>query len=353
MTLTVLSVSYPLAKVLPSTAGGAEQVLATIDRALVLEGHRSLVLAPEGSRCHGLLIPAKVPLGMLDEAAKAHSRRIFKELLEHVLARYAVDVVHMHGLDFSEYMPDGDVPIVVSLHLPMSWYPAHALQPSGPNEKLVCVSRFQALTAPRSAHIACVIPNGVDLDGFGSPRKSGNYLLAMGRICPEKGLHFAIEAAEQAELNLIIAGTVYQYPEHRRYFDSEIAPRLNDRIRFIGPVGGERKRSLLAGAKCLLLPSLVHETSSLIAMESMAAGTPVVAWRNGALPELISDGQTGFLASSVDEMVQAIARLDEIDRQACRQEAGNKFDAREMVSGYLKLYERAARELAIPEFEAA
>ena len=353
MTLTVLSVSYPLAKVLPSTAGGAEQVLATIDRALVRAGHRSLVLAPEGSRCHGLLVPAKIPLGTLDETAKAHSRRIFKALLEHILGRYAVDVVHMHGLDFSEYLPEGDIPTVVSLHLPLSWYAPHALQPTAPNKKLVSVSAFQARTAPRDAHSACVIPNGVDLDGFGSPRKSGNYLLVMGRICPEKGLHFAIEAAEQAQLNLIIAGAVYHYPEHRRYFDSEIAPRLNQRIRFIGPVGGERKRRLLAGAKCLLLPSLVHETSSLIAMESLAAGTPVIAWPNGALPELISDGQTGFLASSVAEMAQAIARLDEIDRQACRQEAENKFDARVMVSGYLRLYERAARELAIPEFEAA
>src|SRR5262249_55497720 len=166
----------------------------------------------------------------------------------------------------------------------------------------------------------------------------------MGRICPEKGLHFAIEAAEQAQVNLIIAGTVYEYPEHRHYFDSQIAPLLNDRIRFIGPVGGERKRSLLAGAKCLLVPSLVPATSSLIAMEAMAAGTPVVAWRNGALPELISPGRTGFLASSVEEMTHAIARLDEIDRQACRQQAESQFDAREMVSRYLKLYERAARE---------
>ena len=353
MTLTVLSVSYPLAQVLPSSAGGAEQVLATIDRGLVLKGHRSLVLAPEGSRCHGLLIPAKISLGTLDERAKAHSRRIFKELLEHILERYAVDVVHMHGLDFSEYLPEGAIPTVISLHLPLSWYAAHALQPTGPNRKLVSVSAFQARTAPRNAHIACVIPNGVDLDGFGSPRKSGSYLLAMGRICPEKGLHFAIDAAEQAQLNLIIAGTVYEYPEHRRYFDSEIAPRLNQHVRFIGPVGGERKRSLLAGAKCLLLPSLVHETSSLIAMESLAAGTPVIAWPNGALPELISPGQTGFLASSVREMAQAIARLDEIDRRACRREAENKFDARVMVSRYLQLYARAARELAIPEFEAA
>jgi glycosyltransferase involved in cell wall biosynthesis len=353
LTLTVLSVSYPLAKVAPGTAGGAEQVLATIDRALVHQGHRSLVLAPEGSRCHGLLIPAQIPSGTLDDLAKAQSRLTFKELLDHTLVRYSVDVVHMHGLDFSEYLPDHDLPLIVSLHLPLNWYAPHALQPSQPNTKLVSVSRFQARTAPPDAHIACVVPNGVDLHRFRPTRTSGNYLLAMGRICPEKGLHLAIEAAERAQVNLIIAGTVYEYPEHRRYFDSVIAPRLNDRIRFIGPVGGKHKRSLLAGAKCLLIPSQVHETSSLIAMEAMAAGTPVIAWCRGALPDLISDGCTGFLVSSVEEMAHAIARIAEIDRWACRREAENKFDAREMVSRYLKLYQRAARESAIPELQAA
>lgn len=353
VTLTVLSVSYPLAKVAPGTAGGAEQVLATIDRALVQQGHKSLVLAPAGSRCKGLLIPAQIPVGTLDEAAKAQSRLIFKELLERTLAHYPVDVVHMHGLDFPEYLPDDDVPIVVTLHLPLTWYAPGALQPSQPNTKLVSVSHFQARTAPADAHIACVIPNGVDLQGFATPGISGNYVLAMGRICPEKGVHLAIEAAERAQVNLIIAGTVYEYPEHRRYFDSMIAPRLNGRIQFIGPVGGERKQNLLAGAKCLLIPSQVHETSSLIAMEAMAAGTPVIAWRRGALPEVVADGHTGFLVSSLEEMAHAINRISEIDRWTCRSEAENKFDGREMVSRYLKLYERAAREPAIPELLAA
>src|SRR5690348_3218889 len=115
MRLTVLSVSYPLAKVSSGTAGGAEQVLATIDRALVRDGHRSLVLAPEGSHCYGLLIPALIPSGVLDDVARREARKVFKQLLERTLARFSVDVVHMHGLDFSEYLPVGDVPLVVSL----------------------------------------------------------------------------------------------------------------------------------------------------------------------------------------------------------------------------------------------
>jgi glycosyltransferase involved in cell wall biosynthesis len=353
MRLTVLSVSYPLAKVSPATAGGAEQVLATIDKALVRDGHRSLVLAPEGSRCQGLLISAQIPSGTLDDAAKRDACKVFKHLLDRTLTRYSVDVVHMHGLDFSEYLPEANVPVVVSLHLPLGWYAPHALQRPKRNTTLVCVSDFQARTAPAESQIDCVIPNGVDLDEFRPASRAGNYVLAMGRICPEKGLHLALDAAEPVGVKLILAGTVFEYPEHRKYFDSMIAPRLNDRVQFIGPVGGERKRDLLAGAKCLLIPSQVNETSSLAAMEAMAAGTPVVAWRSGVLPEIVSDGRTGFLGSSVDEMAEAINHVPCIDRQECRREAEERFDARPMFSRYLSLYEDVANIASQPELQAA
>jgi len=353
MPLTVLSVSYPLARVSPGTAGGAEQVLGTIDRALVRDGHRSLVLAPEGSRCCGFLIPAQIPSGVLDDAAKGEARKLFKQLLERTLGRFSVDVVHMHGLDFSEYLPDGDIPVVVSLHLPLAWYARDALQSKRPNTTLVSVSNFQARTAPAQAQINCVISNGVELDEFRPAQRAGNYVLAMGRICPEKGFQFAIDAAEKAGVKFILAGTVFEYAEHRKYFDCAIAPRLKERVRFIGPVGGERKPDLLGGAKCLLIPSLVKETSSLAAMEAMAAGTPVIAWRSGALPEIVEDGRTGFLVSSVDEMADAIARVESIDREECRREAEERFDANNTVSQYLTLYRELACASLTPELQAA
>jgi glycosyltransferase involved in cell wall biosynthesis len=352
MPLTVLSVSYPLAKVSPATAGGAEQVLGTIDKALVRDGQRSIVLAPEGSRSDGLLIPAQVPSGVLDDGAKREARKVFKHLVDRTLAHFSVDVVHMHGLDFSEYLPEADVPVVVSLHLPLDWYAPHGLQFKPPNTVLVCVSDFQARTAPAEFQIDSVIPNGVDLDEFRLTRRTGNYAIAMGRICSEKSFHLAIEAAERAGVNLILAGAVFEYPEHRGYFDSMIAPRLNEHVRFIGPVGGKRKRDLLAGAKCLLIPSLVKETSSLVAMEAMAAGTPVIAWRSGALPEIVAGGRTGFLVSSIDEMAEAIARVECIDRQECRTEAEERFDADKMIAQYLALYQQPAC-LSLPELQAA
>ena len=353
MRLTVLSVSYPLAKVSPRTAGGAEQVLATIDKTLLLEGHRSLVLAPEGSRCHGLLIPVAVPSGSLDQTAKQEARRAFKRALDRALDHYSVDVVHMHGLDFFDYLPDSDVPVVVSLHLPLEWYDQRALLPLPRNITRVFVSEVQARTACPEFAINCVIPNGVDLDELRPVHKRGDYVVAMGRVCPEKGFHLALDAAERAGQKLILAGTVFDYPEHRSYFESMIAPRLTERIRFIGPVGGEHKRQLLGGAKCLLTSSLANETSSLIAMEAMACGTPVIAWRSGALPEVVRDEKTGFLVSSTEEMANAITRVHQINRDECRREAERRFDSRVMVSRYVDLYERVASKTEIPELLAA
>jgi len=352
--LTVLSVGFPLARISPETAGGAEQVLLSLDRGLVAEGHRSIVLAPLGSRCHGLLIPAQVPGGRLDEPAKREARRSFQRALERALARFSTDLVHMHGLDFDQYLPQQqDVPVVVSLHLPLSWYQAEALRPSRPNMALVCVSKSQRATAARDNDIMAVVPNGVDVEEFTSSRGKGSYALVLGRICPEKAHHLAIEAAERAQVNLFIAGTVFDYPEHRRYFDTIVRPRLGPYARFLGAVGGGRKTQLLRGARCLLIPSQAPETSSLVAMEAIAAGTPVIAWRSGALPEIVADGRTGFIVSSVEEMADAIRRAALISPETCRREAQRRFDGRQMISRYLDLYRTMACEANTQERRAA
>ncbi len=338
MPLTVLSVSYSLAHVSRQTAGGADQELATLDAALGQDGHRSLVLAPAGSRCNGLLIPAQIPRGVLDDDAKHEARRIFKHQIDRILNEFSVDVVHMHGLDFYDYLPSRQLPVVVSLHLPMCGYAADALCHLGPDVTFVAVSESQARTAPTDVRINAVIQNGVDLSHFRPQKRKSNYALAIARICPEKGLHLAIDAAERAGVTLIIAGSVFDYSEHRDYFDSMILPRLNERIRFVGLVGGARKANLLAGARCLLVPSLAPETSSLVAMEAMASGTPVVAFPSGALSEIVAHRRTGFLVNDAEEMADAIVACNSIAPQVCRNEAEQKFSSTRMFAEYLDLY---------------
>jgi len=349
MPLTVLSVAYPLARVAPGTAGGAEQVLLTIDRELVRRGDRSLVIAAAGSRCSGLLIPVRIPARELDESAKQQARHSFKDSIDRALANHPIDVVHMHGLDFNECLPDtdgpvADVPIVVTLHLPLAWYSRAALKSCPANIKLVAVSRAQAATAPPGTNIAATVSNGIELSGYSPRNQRGNYALVMGRICPEKGIHLALDAAERAGIPAILAGKVFDYPEHREYFEQIVKPRLNKRVRFIGTVGGQRKAQVLAGAKCLLLASQAPETSSLIAMEALASGTPVVAWRSGALDEIVGHGRTGWLVSSVEEMASAVSRVGEIESHECRREAERRFSSERMMSGYMGIYRSAVAE---------
>ena len=353
MPLTVFNVAYPLAPVSEATAGGAEQILLTLDRGLIQHGHRSLVLAAAGSRCHGLLLPVEIPSGNLDEQAKQEARRQFRLALAQALERHSVDIIHMHGIDFHEYLPDCDLPIVISLHLPLSWYARRALTNVRENISLVCVSHSQARTAPAAVQITRVIPNGVDLDRFHVARRKGDYVLYMGRICPEKGLHLAIDAAERAGATLLIAGTVFDYPEHRDYFERMIRPRLGHNAVFIGAVGGRRKAYLLAGAKCLLIPSQARETSSLIAMEAIASGAPVIAWRSGALPEIVTEGRTGFLVSSVQDMAQAIANISNLGAATCRRKAERRFSSERLISSYLDLYNEFATHKTVQELQAA
>jgi glycosyltransferase involved in cell wall biosynthesis len=341
MRLTVLNVGYPLALVSESTAGGAEQVLAMLDEALVGAGHRSLVIAPEGSQVRGHLLPIPESGRELNDEVHAVAILHQRAALRSALARFSVDVVHMHGIDFLNYLPDEGVPVLVTLHLPPSWYPPAVFHLTRPNTYLVCVSHSQARGCPAEANIRAIVPNGVRLEQFRPGRRKRDYVMSMGRICPEKGFHLALDAARRSGISLFLAGNVFGYASHQNYFDEQIRPRLVGGHRFLGEIGPTRKRHLLAGARCLLAPSLVSETSSLVAMEALASGTPVVALPKGALVELIQHGHSGFLVNTVDEMVDAIRATEDVDPAVCRQEAETRFSAGRMCQLYLTLYGRA------------
>ena len=160
----------------------------------------------------------------------------------------------------------------------------------------------------------------------------------LARVCPEKGHHLALEAAHAASVPLLIGGEIYPYPAHRDYYQSKVQPLLDSSRRFLGPIGWSRKRRLLAAARCVLIPSLAPETSSLVAMEAAAAGTPVIAFASGALAETVEHGRSGFLVNSVAEMAKAIGRADEIRAEDCRRIARVRFSREAMTKRYLALY---------------
>ena len=338
-TKTVLSVAYPFAAVGPDAVGGAEQVLATVEAGLVERGYRSVVAAHAESSVEGTLVSVDVPRGTLTDAVRAEVERRMQAAIDCAFLTERIDLVHAHGIDFAKYRFPVDVPMLATLHLPPDWYPA-AVWEMPAHVRLQCVSESQRGACPAAVRErVTVVENGVPLpEAVDAPRGRG-YALMLTRVCEEKNLHVGLDAARAAGMPVLLAGKVYPYPEHEAYFVREIAPRLGRGARFIGAVGGAVKQRLLARARCLLVPSVAEETSSLVAMEALAAGTPVVALPSGALPEIVDDGRTGFVVRDAVEMATAIERCGGLDRAVCRAEARERFSAEAMVSRYVALYE--------------
>jgi len=344
VSLTVLSVGYPLAPVGPDAVGGSEQVLTHLDRTLVSAGHRSIVIACEGSALVGEHVPVPRVRGPIDDLAVQRARERHREAILRVLAREHIDLIHFHSLDFHAYLPPPGPPALATLHLPVDWYPPEALRPDRPDTWLHCVSQSQHGSGAPNPFFLPPIENGVAVNSAAPSHAKRGFALMLSRICPEKGVHHAIEAAKDAGVPLLIGGEVFPYEIHQRYFEDEVRPRLDRWRRFLGPVGLARKRRLLAAARCVLIPSLVAETSSLVAREALAAGTPVIAFRNGALIETIEHGRTGFLVTDAGEMAQAIREVGAIDSAVCRAAALERFSLDRMTSAYLAVYQTLAHD---------
>jgi len=344
MKLSVLTVAYPLAPVGPDAAGGSEQIMALIDRKLVREGHCSVMVASEGSVAEGALVPFRVPPGELTPEVHARAQQDEYQAIERALGRWEFDIVHMHSLDFYRYLPPPGPPVLVTLHLPPDWYPGWIFSLDRPRTWLHCVSSSQQAACPPSSILLPYVANGVPIDRLRTHVRKRGYALALGRVCPEKGYHLALDAAARAGLPVLLAGEVFRYRDHELYFCNEILPRLNGNgHRFLGPVPLARKRRLLSAARCLLVPSLVPETSSLVAMEALACGTPVIAFPSGALCDIVEHGRTGYLVKDEKEMAEAIAAVDRIDPEECRLAAQRRFSAERMLQDYFDLYRRLAR----------
>lgn len=340
--LTVLSVAFPFAPVHPDPVGGAEHVLGCIDARLARDGHRSIVLAAAGSRTAGEAVEIPAPAKpQIDREAWISAHETYRRELARLLRENAIDVVHFHGVDFIDYVPESDVAIVATMHVPRAWYKPHAL--TSPRIKRVCVSRAQRATFLPDVDIADVIENGVPLERYAPTEKKGDFALALGRICPEKGFEHAIWAARRAKVPLAVAGAVFPYEEHERYARDVLAPMLDDDRRLVGPIAGDRKRAMLAEARCLIVTSLVQETSSIVAMEALASGTPIVGFVRGALPEIVEQGVTGFLVRDPDELPEAIERAKKLDPRACRAAAEARFSADRMTERYVALHRACAR----------
>jgi glycosyltransferase involved in cell wall biosynthesis len=344
--LRILFVAYPLLPVSDASAGGAEQMLRVTEGEMALRGHCTVVAACDGSQSAGELLstgPAAQQPDSLSQREGEHNSRILQCLARRQRTNRPFHIIHDMSGTFWPQAAVLSLPVLATLHLPRSFYPPHMLENIPANVWFNCVSQAQARSFADVPRLLGVVRNGIELRRFPLAARKNGHLLWLGRFCQEKGAHLAIQAARLAGLPLILAGRVYPFTYHQQYFEREIAPHLDDglpRVRLAEAPTAAQKIRLLSHARAVLVPSLADETSSLVAMEAAACGTPVIAFRRGALPEVVRHGVTGFLVDSVEEMAQAVARLEEISPAACRRHAEENFSAARMADDYEQLYGR-------------
>ena len=200
----------------------------------------------------------------------------------------------------------------------------------------VAISRRQAEVHPFINYVG-VVHNAIDPQEYPFRRDKEDFLLFVGALLPHKGVHVAIEAAKRLDMKLVIAGKPDE--KYSDYYQSLLRQADGSgKITILGEIAEEEKRDLMSRAKCLLFASTYEEPFGVVMIEAMACGTPVVALRNGAAPEVIEDGKTGYLVKNVDDMVKAVKLVDLIKPDACRARVEKLFSVEVMVENYLKMY---------------
>ena len=352
----VASLVAPLGHAAP---GGAEQVVCSLAEAQLesplFAGHQISIVATDDSKLPkgvqhiklGLqsgALPARNTGDFTVEAAArnlARERDFFKPLLEH-LDNYKREISFLHNHAYDEVpifeLPQ-DIPTLHTLHLP-PMVPSinERLADEGERpQNLSTVSTTCAKLYQNSCEFTPrVIYNGIDLSEVPFVTDHGKYLLWAGRISPEKGLHAAIEVASAAKLELHIAGRVYD----REYFDREISAKLSSPlIHYHGPLPRRELLELMSGAKALLFPINWDEPFGLVLIESLATGTPIIAYDRGAVREIVKDKKTGLIANSIDEMKLALNNIEKTTcRAECRKSVEDEFSMRRTIANYHRAY---------------
>jgi glycosyltransferase involved in cell wall biosynthesis len=318
--------------------GGTETVIDTLARGLKAAGHEVVLVCHPDSTCDVerlSVVPREDTLRMGRAATE----------LEHAIGAYGLvqdcDVVHDHTLAgplLSRRYPG--LPVVATNHMPFTRTMSAIFGAACPPVGLIAISHSHA--ASTDIPIAGVVHHGVDLAEFPVGTGGGGYLASLARMAPEKGVHRAVALAKAAGVPLKIAAKMRE-PREEQYFDEFIRPHLNDDIVYLGELGAADKRALLADATALLNPIEWPEPFGMAMVEAMACGTPVIACPNGAAPEIVVDGVTGFLGISDEELVDAIRHLDRIDRAACRGRVADGFSMERMVEGHVRVYRAQQR----------
>jgi glycosyltransferase involved in cell wall biosynthesis len=325
----------------PATYGGTERVIAALCDGLTELGHDVTLFAASASSTRAHLERVSRPLRtkmsrdeLIEVAPHLHLR-----MLADVADRCEeFDVVHSHvDLWSLPFVHRSATPWLLTLHGRLDVEPIHGVLPLYPEVALASISDHQRVPLrDREIRWAGTVYNGLDFGHY--PTRDGRHdghLAFVGRISPEKGPTLAIEVARRTGLPLRLAAKVD--PMDEEYFDAEVQPLLGEDAQLVGEIDEKHKPAFLSSAMATLFPSDWPEPFGLVMVESMAAGTPVIALRRGAVPEIVEDGVSGFICDDIDAMVAAVRRVSDIDPEECRRRAA-RFSADRMCAGYMDIY---------------
>jgi len=323
----------------PKYYGGTERVVSYLTEELVQQGHEVTLFASGDSVTKAHLVAACRRSLRLDKHCVDHlAHQIL--MLEHVFQRAAeFDIVHFHvdylHFPFSRRQPITDV---TTLHGRLDIPDLVPLYREFLDIPVVSISNAQRAPLPW-ANWQATVYHGIPADMYRFREEPGRYLAFLGRISPEKRVDRAIEIAKRVQIPLKIAAKVDRVD--RRYFKREIEPLLGDPlVELVGEIGEGKKDEFLGNAYALLLPIDWPEPFGLVMIEAMACGTPVIAFHDGAVPEVIDEGHTGFIVKELEDAVEAVRRTPELSRRRCREVFKQRFTATRMAHDYIRVYER-------------
>jgi glycosyltransferase involved in cell wall biosynthesis len=323
----------------PKCYGGTERVVSYLTEELVRQGHDVTLFASGDSETKARLIEAWPRSLRLDEQCQnqmAHHFVMLERLFQHSAE---FDIVHFH-VDYLHFPFSRREPIthVTTLHGRLDIPDLVPLYQEFQDMPVISISNGQREPLPW-ANWQATIYHGLPVGMYRFREKPGSYLAFLGRISPEKRVDRAIEIARRVDMPLKIAAKVD--PVDRDYFESVITPLLTDSIaEFVGEISEKEKGDFLGNAYALLFPIDWPEPFGLVMIEAMACGTPVIAYRGGAAPEVMEQGHTGFIVQGLDDAVAAVGKVARLSRERCREVFEQRFTATRMAHEYVQQFER-------------